>query len=210
MLKRKLLMTILPVLSAAVIAGAGFSAWHFNGTVDNNQIANVGTIVTDAYDGSVTVVTKGTAPQTLTLDQGTNGLTNNSLGITFDADWTISVTFPTATSYSTYTIKLEVEIAESLANYVTLDGSQNSSVNSNFTTAGSVSDNTLTFTSDEISVIGGSIVDYKFTLNNGGQTHNNVMNYTSKPQNYDAWSTMYGELNGESDLVTLTATVDAK
>ena len=210
MLKRKLLMTILPVLSAAVIAGAGFSAWHFNGTVDNNQIANVGTIVTDAYDGSVTVVTKGTAPQTLTLDQGTNGLTNNSLGITFDADWTISVTFPTATSYSTYTIKLEVEIAESLANYVTLDGSQNSSVNYNFTTAGSVSDNTLTFTSDEISVIGGSTVDYKFTLNNGGQTHNNVMNYTSKPQNYDAWSTMYGELNGESDLVTLTATVDAK
>ena len=86
MLKRKLLMTILPVLSAAVIAGAGFSAWHFNGTVDNNLIANVGTIVTDAYDGSVTVVTKGTAPQTLTLDQGTNGLTNNSLGITFDAD----------------------------------------------------------------------------------------------------------------------------
>ena len=210
MLKRKLLMTILPVLSAAVIAGAGFSAWHFNGIVDNNEIANVGTIVTDANDGSVTVVTKGTAPQTLTLDQGTNGLTNNSLGITFDADWTISVTFPTATSYSTYTIKLEVEIAESLANYVTLDGSQNSSVNSNFTTAGSVSDNTLTFTSSEISVDAGNTVDYTFTLNNGGKTHNNVMNYTDKPQTYGAWSTMYDALNGESDLVTLTATVDAK
>ena len=210
MLKRKLLMTILPVLSAAVIAGAGFSAWHFGGTVDNNEIINVGTVVTDAYDGSVTVVTKGTAPRTLTLDQGTGGLTNSSLGITFDTDWTISVTFPTATSYSNYTIKLEVTIAESLANYVTLDGSQNSSVNSLFTTAGSVSDKTLTFTSDEISVDAGNTVDYTFTLNNGGKTHNNVMNYASKPDTYEAWSRMYGALNGESDLVTLTATVDAE
>ena len=210
MLKRKLLMTILPVLSAAVIAGAGFSAWHFGGTVDNNEMINVGTTVTDAYDGSVTVVTKGTAPKTLTLDQGTGGLDNDSLGITFDADWTISVTFPTATSYSNYTIKLEVKIAESLANYVTLDGSQNRSVNSNFTTAGSVSENTLAFTSSEISVNAGSTVDYTFTLNNVGETHNNVMNYTSKPQTYGAWSTMYDALNGESNLVTLTATVDAK
>ena len=210
MLKRKLLMTILPVLSAAVIAGAGFSAWHFNGTVDSNETINVGTIVTDANDGIVTVVTKDTAPKNLTLDQGTGGLSDDSLGITFDADWTISVTFPTATSYSNFTIKLEVTIADSLANYVTLDGSKNSSVNSNFNTAGSVSDKTLTFTSSEISVNAGKTVDYTFTLNNVGETHNNVMNYKSKPQSYDAWSTMYDALNGESNLVTLTATVDAK
>ena len=209
MLKRKLLMTILPVLSAAVIAGAGFSAWYFDGTVDNNQIINVGTTVTDAYDGSVTVETKGTAPQTLTLDQGIDGLRENNLGITFDADWTISVTFPSATSYSNYTIKLEVTIAESLDDYVTLDGSQYSSVNSHFTTAGSVSDKTLTFTSSEISVDAGSTVDYTFTLNNG-ETHNNVMNYKSKPQTYDDWSRMHEALNGKSNLVTLTATVDTK
>lgn len=185
MLKRKLLMTILPVLSAAVIAGAGFSAWHFGGTVDNNEMINIGTVVTDANDGSVTVVTKDTAPKTLKLDQGTNG-SSTDLGITFDASWTISVTFPTATSYSNYTIKLEVKIADSLANYVTLVGTNNSSVNPNFTTAGDVSGNVLTFTSQEISVTSGT-TDYTFTLNNVGTTHNNLMNYTSKPQTYDAW-----------------------
>lgn len=209
MIKRKLLMTILPVLSAAVIAGAGFSAWHFGGTVDNNEMINIGTVVTNANDGSVTVATKDTAPQTLTLDQGTNG-SSYDLGITFNTNWAISVTFPTATSYSNYTIKLEVKIADSLANYVTLVGTNNSSVNSNFTTEGVVSDKTtLTFTSNEIDVDAGRTVEYTFALNNGGNTHNNVMNYTSKPQTYDTWSTMYTALNSQSNLVTLTATVDA-
>lgn len=208
MIKRKLLMTILPVLSAAVIAGAGFSAWHFGGTVDNNETINIGTVVTDADDGSVTVVTKDAAPQTLTLDQGTDGV-SDTIGIKFDTNWTISVTFPTATSYSNYTIKLEVKIADSLANYVTLVGTNNSSVNSNFATEGVVSGNTLTFTSNAISVDAGNTVEHTFTLNNSGNTHNNVMNYTSKPQTYGAWSTMYGALNGEDNLVTLTATVDA-
>lgn len=207
MLKRKLLMTILPVLSAAVIAGAGFSAWHFGGTVDNDEIANVGTIVEGATDGSVTV-TSTTKPETVTFDQGGSGNTDNNVGIKFDTNWKISVTFPSATNYNNYTIELKVEISSPLSSYVTLVGTNNESISDIFEQAGTVNDATLTFTSREISVTGGAAVSYTFNLNN--ESHNNLFNYTNKPADYNAWSTLYGDLNGKSNLVTLTATVNAK
>lgn len=82
MLKRKLVMTVLPLLTAGILVGSGFSAWTFgDGSANQNTAGNI--YVTPLEDKNISLSV--TAPNALQLDQGTgdNKLTNTQTGIQF-------------------------------------------------------------------------------------------------------------------------------
>ena len=82
MLKRKLVMTVLPLLTAGILVGSGFSAWTFgDGSANQNTVGNI--YVTPVEDKNISLSV--TAPNALQLDQGTGDdkLTNTQTGIQF-------------------------------------------------------------------------------------------------------------------------------
>ncbi len=80
MLKRKLLMAILPLATAAIVVGAGFSAWEFV-TGNSSTSASLGVTVDGLVDKNYTVSFDQTNLRVL-LDQGGFNNTNLDDGIT--------------------------------------------------------------------------------------------------------------------------------
>lgn len=87
MLKRKLLMTVLPLVSALTVVGTGFAIWEFGeGREETTVEISVGaTAAFDYYINNVTI----DAPDKLLLDQNfnffvKNGVEDGDLKMTFD------------------------------------------------------------------------------------------------------------------------------
>lgn len=212
MLKRKLLMTILPVLSAAVIAGAGFSAWHFDeiSTADTDMTIN--TNVEPAFDYSISV-SKTTEPNKLSLDQGTPD--SAASGISFVKDTTdtnlvlqVEQSGGTA-SFTSLDFEITITLDEELNTYLDFNTTSLSSIydkSGKWTSAGVTTDKTITLKLSGVDFSGDQ--SYTFTLNNGD--HNYLLDYADgqKPQIYTAWGDMKEALTGSS--MTIDVSVTAK
>lgn len=203
MLKRKLLMTVLPLLTAGVIVGTGFSAWEFSG-VSLTDKTTAGVYITgEKYDQ--TTLTLNYESLVLVLDQGgVDNATDETEGIYFAesvAKYSTPVTGLVATvsgsnttdkTYSKVTFK--IEIADTFKDYLvipsTAKGYQDAqtakvvvNLNSGETTA------TLTL--------------------GEGTTGNNFINYATgkKPTNhgdYETWKSTVAGLSGNAVIITAT------
>ena len=71
MLKRKLLMTVLPLLTAGVLVGSGFSSWSFSES-STKATNNLGVTITDMTSNNYSIALNYDS-LTLVLDQGGNG-----------------------------------------------------------------------------------------------------------------------------------------
>lgn len=209
MLKRKLLMTILPVLSAAVIAGAGFSAWHFGTATTDSDSATVNTFVEDATEYSV-LLTATTKPTTLSLDQATPEALNEGINFTdgtSDTNLVLDVTTEGEdANFTTLDFEITVTLDEDLNEYLDFNLSNLSNIYTGLTTTSSATDASITLTLNDVSFTSGD--DFTFTLNNG--VHNYLLDYATgkKPQTYAEWKTMNTALTGSS--MTIVVSVTAK
>ena len=207
MLKRKLLMTILPVLSAAVIAGAGFSAWHFGTDTTDSDSVPVNTFVEDATEYSVSV-TATTKPSTLSLDQATPGALNEGINFTngtSDTNLVLDVT--TKGEHANFTsldFEITVTLDEKLNEYLDFNLSNLSNIYTGLATTSSVTAASITLTLNDVSFTSGE--DFTFTLNNG--VHNYLLDYATgkKPQTYAEWKTMNTALTGSSMTIDISVT----
>lgn len=204
MLKRKLLMTVLPLLTAGVIVGTGFSAWQFN-EKDTDVSVSAGVHITEEeYD--TTKLKLNYESLVLVLDQGGTGVNASALdkGIYFAATTGsagTAVTSLTATvdgdnnKGTNYTkVTFTIEIAEDYRNYLVINSE--------------AGDNPNEYTAVvEVSLSGGTTA----TLTLGKDTTgNNFINYATgkKPTThvaYGTWKTAVEALGGNA--VTITATL---
>lgn len=207
MLKRKLLMTILPVLSAAVIAGAGFSAWHFGTTTTATDSATVNTVVEDATEYSVSV-SATTKPTTLSLDQATFDNLNEGINFTdgtSDTNLVLDVTTEGEdANFTTLDFEITVTLDERLNEYLDFNLSNLSNIYTGLTTTSNATDASITLTLNDVSFTSGD--DFTFTLNNG--VHNYLLDYATgeKPLTYDDWKTMNTALAGSSMNIDVSVT----
>lgn len=209
MLKRKLLMTILPVLSAAVIAGAGFSAWHFGTDTTDSDSVPVSTVVEDATEYSVSV-TATTKPTTLSLDQETPDALNEGINFTnstSDTNLVLDVTTEGEhANFTTLDFEITVTLDGNLNEYLDFNLSNLSNIYTGLATTSNTTDASITLTLKDVSFTSGD--DFTFTLNNG--VHNYLLDYASgkKPTTYANWKTMKTALTGSS--MTIDVSVTAK
>ena len=216
MLKRKLLMTILPVLSGAVIVGTGFSAWHFDtSSLTDEATANV--ILTPATQDT-TKITFDTEELTLVLDQGGEGNTKNAEGIYFASATSTNPSEPAQLSnvgvtlsnkYDTYTrLEFTLKINDAYASYLQISSDVittcTSVVGGLTTTVNRVSGTTLTLSVE----IGGNT---SFTLGLGSNKNNPFISYVDKPATYEKYETLKTNLETAAETsataLTITATV---
>ena len=210
MLKRKLLMTILPVLSAAVIAGAGFSAWHFGTTTTATYSGTVNTVVEDATEYSISVKATN-APTNLSLDQGSR-LEILTDGINFtdgarNTDLTLAVSQTGEDAHFTKVdFKITITLNEKLDEYLDFNISDLNSIHQGLTTTNNPTDSSVVLTLSDIAFADASAIT--FALNN--DTHNHLLNYATekKPQTYGDWKNMNTALTGSS--MTIGVSVTAK
>lgn len=209
MLKRKLLMTILPVLSAAVIAGAGFSAWHFGTATTATDSATVNTVVEDATEYSV-LVTATTKPTTLSLDQATFGALNEGINFTngtSDTNLVLDVTTEGEdANFTTLDFEITVTLDGNLNEYLDFNLSNLSNIYTGLTTTSSATDASITLTLNDVSFTSGD--DFTFALNNG--VHNYLLDYATgkKPLTYTDWKTMNTALTGSSMTIGVSVTAE--
>ncbi len=126
MLKRKLLMTVLPLLTAGVLVGSGFSSWSFSES--NTKATNtLGVTITDMTSNNYSI-TLNYSNLTLVLDQGGSSNKDDvTKGIYFATtnDTNTAVTTLTASKNGTATdgtnfdsVKFSITIAEAYRPYL--------------------------------------------------------------------------------------------
>ncbi len=211
MLKRKLLMTILPVLSAAVIAGAGFSAWVFDHTNSDDANMTINTNVEDAFDYSISVL-KTTEPDKLSLDQDTPDSVASGISFvngTKDTDLVLQVEQSGGTAnFTSLDFEITITLDDSLNTYLDFNTSSIGSIykdNGEWASQGETTGKTITLTLSGVTFSGNQ--SYKFTLNNGN--HNYLLDYADgqKPQRYTDWQAMNTAL--ANSLMTIDISVTA-
>lgn len=180
MLKRKLLMTVLPLLTAGVLVGSGFSSWVFDNTGKTSDV-QTGSVVLDGVDNNDTSITfnKITGLQ-LVLDQGGyNNRSEKDFGTYFRDSGSSTVAKldgnATIDGLASYTFKVTVEINKNLNGWLEVDGNKdlltfNDSNKSNFTEIGADS-GVYTATIENQTVTSAT-----FSLDLA-----NLINYTIKP-----------------------------
>ncbi len=202
MLKRKLLMTVLPLLTAGVIVGTGFSAWEFSGVSLTDETTASVSITGEKYDQ--TTLTLNHKSLVLVLDQG--GVTNASdvtKGIYFAQSGStdtavtslaasVSGENSTDTTYSKVTFT--IEIAEDYRNYLVINSQADDYLNEYTAVV-------------EVPLSGGTTATLKL---GDDTTGNKFINYATgtKPTThaaYGTWKSAVESLGGNA--VTITATL---
>ncbi len=204
MLKRKLLMTVLPLLTAGVIVGTGFSAWEFSG-VSLIDKTTAGVYITgEKYDQ--TTLTLNYESLVLVLDQGgVDNATDETKGIYFAESgdtYSTPVTRLVATvggsnttdkTYSKVTFK--IEIAEAYRSYLEIPSSVATRKNA-YTVSVDVD---LTGTDEKTA-----------TLDLGDNTiENNYITYAEgqKPEDHYTYTSWKSTVEKLGNAVTITATL---
>ena len=208
MLKRKLVMTVLPLLTAGILVGSGFSAWTFGSSSASTSLG-IGFQVTPIDERFVSIYNDVT-PTLITLDQVDKvNLLNKDVGITFNYDYEVSVAADSSVSKIDLSLAIKLDSGSSLNNYIQFNpniGSDLSAINSNLTTA-SINGDTLTI-AGTFNVTYGQNNSFEFTLNSG--THNHIFDWKdTKPQNSAGYRQMVKDLEtaGVKPITfTLTAT----
>lgn len=199
MLKRKLLMTILPVLSAAVIVGTGFSAWHFGNTTDSETL-NANVVVTEKVNHHIDLAVN-TEMTRLLLDQGsTDGVRTE--GITFTNDNhednkdVLTINLASSSAKTDYTLTVRIDPDEALNTYLefvgdaTIDGWAWSKASQTLTQNVTLTDGKATVTLD---------------LGDKTGKHNVLFNYTDvKPVNSVDYDKMVAALANAKVVFTVT------
>ncbi len=209
MLKRKLVMTVLPLLTAGILVGSGFSAWTFgSGNATQDKVGNI--YVTPVEDKDIGL--QVTAPNALQLDQGTglDKLTNTETGIQFgnqtgdifsnDGNLSIAVTKDSSNSAQSCTITVTFTFdTTTLGTYLEWSNDDLSATIPNGITGTRSNGGTFTFANVGFSKnTANLIVDL-----NEATSHNKIFNYTNsagaigKPADHDEW-------NGLNNAVTDT------
>lgn len=203
MLKRKLLMTVLPLLTAGVIVGTGFSAWEFSGASLTDETTAKVSITEEKYDQ--TTLSLNHESLVLVLDQGgvgnasdvTKGIYFAQSGSTDTAVTslvaTVSGNNTTDTTYSKVTFT--IEIADAFKDYLVINSTaqgyqdaQTAVVEKNLDSGGTTA-----------------------TLTLGEDTRgNNFINYATgeKPTNHNAYVSWKSAVEAlKENAVTITATL---
>ena len=209
MLKRKLVMTVLPLLTTGILVGSGFSAWTFGGrtgSVDQSLAINI----TDKVIQSVTIEEK-VLPTQITLDQGISNLLTS--GITFNEDYyTLNVTADTGVTNVSVTLEITINNTN-LSNYVEFNdriGTNLKTINSIFTGASFDTDDhvtakTLTLTGS-YTVNGGATKEIAIALNDNSN-HNYFFDYKdNKPDTSTDYNQMKEDLQNEGSYLSKVAT----
>ena len=180
MLKRKLLMTVLPLLTAGVLVGSGFSSWVFDNTGKTSD-EQKGSVVLDGVDNNDTSITfnKITGLQ-LVLDQGGfDNLSNEDVGTYFRDSGSSTVTTlggnATIDGLPSYTFKVTVQINANLNGWLEVDG------NKDLLTYNGSKASKFTETSKDSGVYTATIESQTVTSANFSLDLANLINYTIKP-----------------------------
>ncbi len=178
MLKRKTFMALMPLLTAAVVIGTGFSLWHFGETrATNTHTTNVE--FTSKVEHGVSV-DFNEAPSKLVLDQG-DSVDDKESGIRFDNSNRFQVLLKsTATRY--VDLRINVTMSADLADY--LDWQVNPDIGTEFYTSnkfGSEDRLSFSFHYNNIDLFENHIRTLNFNLNTVDDTYNTLFNWKKKP-----------------------------
>ena len=156
-MRKKLLITLLPLLGAVVMVGSAYSAWVFSNSAALEQKLNGTVTVTDLVETMEFEWTGGVTSFTLTLDQGGVNNTDVATGISSSLDndddaFTFTLTKDANINLSLYDITLEYSLSiTSGGDYITLaNGTEGVITDSNIVLAekGATEEN-LTYTYSE-------------------------------------------------------------
>ena len=210
MLKRKLLMTVLPLLTAGVIVGSGFSAWVFDneGKTDDTQTGSV--LITDVDNNDTSITFNKINGLELVLDQGGyDKLTDKDVGTYFRDSGSSNVNSLTGSavvdrSGATYNFKITVVIDPNLNGWLEVDGTKDlltyKDQTAKFTETG-------TDSGVYVAQVADTAANATFELD-----LENLINYTIKPTAQtgpDSWNTLntaVGEASS-TEAIKITAEV---
>lgn len=206
-MRKKLLITLLPLLGAVVMVGSAYSAWVFTNTAHLVKELNGTVAVTDLTQTMQFVWTGSVTNFTLTLDQGGVNNTEVATGIssTLDNDddaFTFTLTKDTNIDLRLYDITLEYSLSiTSGEDYITLangDGGSISGSSIKLRESGDpVKEGNLSYT------YSGNV--FTFTLD-ATATDGKVFHYADgkKPTTAEAYNSMSNYYAGLTNAVELT------
>lgn len=203
MLKRKLLMTVLPLLTAGVIVGTGFSAWEFSGVSLTDITTASVSITEEKYDQ--TTLTLNHKSLVLVLDQGgvdnandvTKGIYFAESGSTGTAVTSLvaSVSGKNTTDTTYTTVTFTIEITDTFKDYLVIPSTAHGYQDAQ--------------TAEVVVNLNSGETTATLTLGEG-TTGNNFINYATgkKPITHDAYGTWKSTVEGLSgNAVIITATL---
>lgn len=197
MLKRKLLMTVLPLLTAGVLVGSGFSSWVFGeGSASDTKTGNI--YVENYVENGLSL--NVTAPSALDLDQGgVDAKTNTEKGIQFgsyntsftaNGSLTIEVTKDATSSVTNCDIVVTFSTDSSLDTYLAWASDDLSSGSTTASRSNGVfTFNDVAFSNNEATL----------TLDlNDSNGHNKIWDYNDKPDTTAEWQNLNNAVTNDS------------